>query len=113
MVPPWRRWWIRLCRWRMTTRAGRSCPSCISELHRGGGQAAFDAAERLCAASETKRRVLGADILAQVGVAPGSGGARVGPFRDAAMRVLLDLVEREEEPAVLASACTAFAHLAD
>jgi len=85
----------------------------VSELHSEGGRAAFEAAERLCRAGEAKRRVLGADILAQVGVTPGSGGASVGPFRDAAMRVLLDLVERESEPEILASICSAFGHLKD
>lgn len=84
----------------------------VSKLHDEGGRAAFDAAERLCGAGDAERRRLGADILGQVGFTRG-GGASEGPFRDEAMRVLLDLVEREGEPEVLDSICVAFGHLAD
>jgi HEAT repeat protein len=84
----------------------------VPKLHLEGGRAAFAAGERLCRASQARQRELGADILAQVGVTKGSA-ASSGPFRDEAMRVLLDLAEREEEPAVLASICHAFGHLDD
>jgi len=84
----------------------------VAKLQADPGHAAFDAAERLCGAGEAKQRLMGADILGQVGFTR-EGGARVGPFRDEAMRVLLDLVEREEDPEVLESVCTAFGHLND
>ncbi|HZM75472.1 MAG TPA: HEAT repeat domain-containing protein [Candidatus Limnocylindrales bacterium] len=85
----------------------------VSKLHFEGGQAAFDAAERLCVSTAATGRMLGADILGQVGFTLGSGGASEGPFRDAAMRALLDLVEREGDAEVLAHICAAFGHLKD
>ena len=84
----------------------------VAKLQGEGGQAAFDAAGRLCVAGEASRRRLGADILAQVGFTR-EGGASAGPFRDEAMRIFLDLAEREKEPEVLESICIAFGHLKD
>jgi HEAT repeat protein len=83
----------------------------VSRLHRHGGQAAFDAAVRLCRSPEALGRALGVDILAQLD--PVEVPLSQRPFREATVRLLLDLVEGEQAPAVLQSIAVGFGHLRD
>lgn len=84
----------------------------ISELHKRGGDEAFAAAAELLDSSDPDRRAVGADILAQLGAAPGVP-VEARPLRGPAVRLLLEQIEKETDAAVLQSIATAFGHLAD
>jgi HEAT repeat protein len=86
--------------------------NCVVQLHRRDHQETFDAARELCRSADTRRRILGVDVIAQL-------GARVGipveqrQYRAAGVQLLLDLIEHERDPEVLAAIGVAFGHLSD
>lgn len=76
----------------------------IQELHRASSEKVYEIAKDMCGSAELKKRVLGIDVLAQLGVPE-------LPFAEETKEVLARLLECEEEKEVLVSACTAFGHL--
>lgn len=84
----------------------------VSELQSAGGEPALSLARELCQSEDPTRRRLGADVLGQLGTGDGRS-ARDSPFRDAAVGILLQAIDREEDPDVLASIGVGFGHLHD
>lgn len=84
----------------------------VGELHRRDDQDTFSAAERLLSSPAVERRILAADVLAQMGAVAGVA-VEARRFRDPAVGVLLPLLSTEIDPAVLASVAIAFSHLSD
>lgn len=84
----------------------------VSALHARGEQRTFELAAVLCDSFAAGERCLGADVLGQLGAAPGASPAE-SPFASAAASVLLELLEHETEPAVLSSAAVGLGHLRD
>jgi HEAT repeat protein len=84
----------------------------ITQLHIHGGSHALDEAARLRQDPEPTHRALAADILSQLGAAPGRAAVD-GPFRDDALLLLLDMVQHEHEPVVLQSITVGFGHIGD
>jgi HEAT repeat protein len=84
----------------------------ISHLHRYGGERALRIAARLCRSQVGSHRVLGADILGQLG-ATLDRPASQGPYRQAAVATLLAIVESEDQTDVLVAVGVAFGHLQD
>lgn len=80
----------------------------IAALHARGDEESFVAAAEVLGSPDPDRRSVAADILAQLGAA---GEER--PFREPAFRILLEQIESETHPSVLASITSAFGHLAD
>jgi hypothetical protein len=85
---------------------------CVAELHGRVDERTFRIAEVLCESFATGERCLGADILGQLGTLPGQSAAE-GPFASESGRVLLGLLEEDDEPAVLSSAAIGLGHLRD
>ncbi|GAA4203150.1 HEAT repeat domain-containing protein [Microbispora amethystogenes] len=81
-------------RWRM-----------ITKLLARGDPETFAVSRRLCASADPAERVLGADILGELG--------RDHPFRDRTLPVLRALAADEDDPRVLYSVLIAFGHLRD
>ncbi|GII53708.1 hypothetical protein Pth03_20970 [Planotetraspora thailandica] len=77
----------------------------ISALQERGDLETFTEARRLCASSSADRRVLGADILGELG--------RDRPFADRSLPVLRHLAVTDGDPRVLYSVLIAFGHLRD
>jgi HEAT repeat protein len=84
----------------------------VSELHTRVNDHTFRIAEVLCDSLAVGERCLGADVLGQLGAAEGQTAAE-SPFASAAARVLIRLLEEDDEPAVLASAAIGLGHLRD
>jgi hypothetical protein len=84
----------------------------VTRLHLYGGADALDAARQLCTSPEAVRRVLGVDILAQVGAASGAELAG-SPLHPEAGSWLLELAGTEQDPLVLAALGVAFSHRPD
>jgi hypothetical protein len=85
----------------------------VSALHARGEQRTFDLASVLCDSFAAGERCLGADVLGQLGAAPGASPAE-SEFASASGGVLLALLaNEEEEPAVLSSAAVGLGHLRD
>jgi hypothetical protein len=84
----------------------------VSALHARGEQRTFDLASVLCDSFAAGERCLGADVLGQLGAAPGASPAE-SPFASASGDVLLRLLEEDDEPAVLSSAAVGLGHLRD
>src|SRR3954469_13188899 len=84
----------------------------VSELHTRVNDHTFRIADVLCDSLAVGERCLGADVLGQLGAAEGQTPAE-GPFASAAGRVLVRLLEEDDEPAVLASAAIGLGHLRD
>jgi HEAT repeat protein len=84
----------------------------VSELHTRANDHTFRIADVLCDSLAVGERCLGADVLGQLGAVEGQPAAE-GPFASAAGRVLLRLLEEDDEPAVLASAAIGLGHLRD
>src|SRR4051794_39611469 len=82
----------------------------VAELHTRGEQRTFDLASVLCDSFAVGERCLGADVLSQLGAAPGSSAAE-SPFASAAGDVLMRLLDEDDEPAVLSSAAIGLGHL--
>ena len=80
----------------------------IGELHRRPEEAIFGTASAWCATGATPKRVLGADILGQLGHVP---DAEQSPFGERSVPVLVELL-RDEDPRVKQSAVVALGHLA-
>jgi hypothetical protein len=85
----------------------------VSALHVRGEKRTFDLASVLCDSFAAGERCLGADVLGQLGAAPGTSPAE-SEFAPASGGVLLALLaDEEEEPAVLSSAAVGLGHLRD
>ena len=79
----------------------------LRALHRRGDRATFEAAAAWCASGDPVVRVLGADVLGQLGTGPGA----TSPFAGASTAVLRPLLA-DAEPRVVAAAVQALARLA-
>src|SRR3954469_25739247 len=86
--------------------------ACVSELHTRVNDHTFRIADVLCDSLATGERCLGADVLGQLGAVEGQTAAE-GPFASASGRVLMRLLEEDDEPAVLSSAAIGLGHLRD
>jgi HEAT repeat protein len=86
--------------------------ACVSELHTRVNDHTFRIADVLCDSLAIGERCLGADVLGQLGTVEGQTAAE-GPFASASARVLLRLLEEDDEPAVLSSAAIGLGHLRD
>src|SRR3954469_18714842 len=84
----------------------------VTELHSRVNDHTFRIADVLCDSLAVGERCLGADVLGQLGAVEGQTPAE-GPFAAAAGRVLLRLLEGDDEPAVLSSAAIGLGHLRD
>src|SRR5256714_2357644 len=84
----------------------------VSELHTRVNDHTFRIADVLCDSLAVGERCLGADVLGQLGAVEGQTAAE-GPFAAASGRVLLRLLEEDDEPAVLSSAAIGLGHLRD
>src|SRR3954453_3778160 len=84
----------------------------VSELHTRVNDHTFRIADVLCDSLAVGGGCLGADVLGQLGAVEGQTAAE-GPFASAAGRVLLRLLEEDDEPAVLSSAAIGLGHLRD
>lgn len=84
----------------------------VTQLHLHGGQAALDIADQLRHHPEPSHRELAADVLGQLGAAPGRSPTE-GPFHTAALAILLAMIEAEEHPAVLNSIAVGLGHIGD
>src|SRR3954469_22651788 len=84
----------------------------VTELHSRVNDHTFRIADVLCESLAVGERCLGADVLGQLGAVEGQTRAE-GPCPAAAGRVLLRLLEEDDEPAVLSSAATGLGHLRD
>jgi HEAT repeat protein len=85
----------------------------VSALHARGEQRTFELASVLCDSFAAGERCLGADVLGQLGAAPGASPAE-SPFASACGEVLLQLISNdEEEPSVLSAAAVGLGHLRD
>jgi HEAT repeat protein len=84
----------------------------VSELHTRANDHTFRIADVLCDSLAVGERCLGADVLGQLGAVEGQTAAE-GPFASASGRVLLRLLEEDDEPAVLSSAAIGLGHLHD
>jgi HEAT repeat protein len=74
----------------------------ISHLHVHGGQKALEAAARLSDHPDPEHRSLAADVLSELGVAPGQAAAD-GPLRESSLALLLTMLPDETDPDVLLS----------
>ncbi|MFC4530545.1 HEAT repeat domain-containing protein [Sphaerisporangium dianthi] len=72
-----------------------------------GDAETFQGAAELCAGTRPSERLLGADVLAQLGVA----GDR--PFLERSLPILRRMAERESDPILLCGVVFALGHLAD
>ncbi|TLP66279.1 HEAT repeat domain-containing protein [Microbispora triticiradicis] len=77
----------------------------ITTLQARGDPETFALARRLCVSADPAERVLGADILGELG--------RDHPLRDRTLPVLRALAADEDDPRVLYSVLIAFGHLRD
>ena len=84
----------------------------VVTLHKRGDDESFLAAAELLDSPNPDRRALGADILAQLGAAPGVP-VEDRPLAGPAFQLLLQRIGMEPHPDVLQSIATAFGHLAD
>lgn len=84
----------------------------VVTLHKRGDDESFVAAAEMLDSPNPDRRALGADILAQLGAAPGVP-VEDRPLAGPAFRLLLQRIAMETHPDVLQSVATAFGHLAD
>jgi hypothetical protein len=84
----------------------------VTELHTRVNDHTFRIADVLCDSLAVGERCLGADVLGQLGAADGATPAE-SPFASASGRVLMRLLEEDDEPAVLSSAAIGLGHLRD
>jgi len=78
----------------------------IGVLHLRGSPDTLEAARQLCASQDANDRRVGADILGQL-------GKEENKFHEESVTILLDLLEREQDPDVLNSAAVALGHRKD
>jgi HEAT repeat protein len=84
----------------------------VVTLHERGDDESFVVAAELLDSPNPDRRALGADILAQLGAAPGVP-VEDRPLAGPAFRLLLERIATETHPDVLQAIATAFGHLSD
>jgi HEAT repeat protein len=80
----------------------------VSRLQRRHDRSTFDAALALCRSEDPQRRVLGVEILAQLGYEQSDEDR---PFREPTITLLLELAETEHTVSVLSAIGRAFGHL--
>jgi len=76
----------------------------VSELHRRGSSAVYEAATAWCVSQQPLLRSLGADVLGQLGCSEGH------PFAEPSTQTLMDLL-KDPDPNVVDSAVVALGHL--
>lgn len=79
-------------------------PTALGILQHRGSREVFDAAVALCQKEDVDDRILGVQILAQLGIPERSFPAETNVL-------LLEMLERESEPAILCDIGIAFGHL--
>jgi HEAT repeat protein len=84
----------------------------VVALHDRGDDESFAAAAELLDSVDSDRRVLAADVLAQLGAVAGVP-VEERPLAGPAFRLLLERIATETHPVVLCAIATAFGHLAD
>jgi HEAT repeat protein len=84
----------------------------IGALHKRGDHATFEAAADLLDSPDPARRLLGVDVLAQLGAEENVPVER-RPFAAPAAQLLLQRLANEDDAEVLAGIATAFGHLRD
>jgi HEAT repeat protein len=82
----------------------------VTELHRRPEKRTFELASVLCDSFAAGERCLGADVLAQLGAVDGASPAE-GSYATESAEVLRQLLEEDDEPAVLSSAAIGLGHL--
>ncbi|GAA3825827.1 hypothetical protein GCM10022226_53240 [Sphaerisporangium flaviroseum] len=82
----------------------------IYVLHLRGDTETFQGAAELCASTQPSERLLGANILAQLGVASGRPGS---PFLEQSLPILRRMAEQESDPTLLYGVIFALGHHAD
>jgi HEAT repeat protein len=75
-------------------------------LHYRGSREVFEAARDLCERNNPRERILGADVLGQLGIPERT-------FPEESLAILLGMLESEEDSDVLAAAAMALGHLRD
>jgi HEAT repeat protein len=75
-------------------------------LHFRATRDVLDAAQSLCASECLEERILGADILGQLGIPDRA-------FPDECLAILLPLLDEQQDPDLLQAACIALGHLHD
>jgi HEAT repeat protein len=80
----------------------------ITVLQKRGTHEVFEAAQRLCASEVPEQRCLGVDILAQ-----NTTPEKSKTFHEESVALLLQLLEREDEPSVLEQIAYALGHRSD
>ena len=78
--------------------------ACVRELHLRGTSEVFSESVRLCALKEVKAKVLGIDVLAQL-------GSPERPFRKESLALLHTILATDRRATVLHSALVAIGHL--
>lgn len=78
----------------------------IGTLHQRGGLDTFERARELCLSDDAHGRVIGADVLAQLGFSDDR-------FHEEVVLTLLGMLEREREPEVLSAVASALGHRHD
>ena len=78
----------------------------IAALHRRGSRDIFERARGLCASSNAHEQRVAVDILAQLGLPDAT-------FHEAAVMLLLGMLEQEQEPEVLSAIGSALGHRHD
>lgn len=84
----------------------------VTALHSRGDEETFLAASQLSGSSEPIERILGADILGQLGAGEGVA-VKDRPYRGRCVETLLGHVAAERDPRVLEAIAIAFGHLGD
>ncbi len=78
----------------------------IGALHLRGSPDTFKAARQLCASADARERRVGADILGQLGTPEPT-------YHEESVTILLGMLEREQDPAVLNAIAIALGHRKD
>jgi HEAT repeat protein len=84
----------------------------VEELRKRPEERTFKIASVLCDSFAPGERGLGVDVLAHLGVEPGTD-AGDGPYAEQATNVLLRLLEEDDDPGVLQAAAFGLSHIHD
>jgi hypothetical protein len=83
---------------------GDSYWNCVSELRVRGNDEVFQKAQKLCRDTRIAKRILGIDILAQLGIGD-------KPYGDKSLTILRSFLDPQTNPKILNSALVAIGHL--
>jgi hypothetical protein len=78
--------------------------NCVYELHVRGNDEVFQQAEKLCRNTGTTEKILGIDILAQLGIGD-------KPYRGKSLTIIRSFLDPQTNPKILNSALVAIGHL--